>query len=119
MIDVWTLQLPAYNAVLKEIDDVQYYNCVPILPWNLDDRETAAAQASLRKVVDDTFMALLSNGKIKPNFENVTTVEQLHTRIETALAEIKNTMIRKLGRTSNLTAPPIPIPNLPAPIAPI
>lgn len=101
LIDVWTMRVPAYNAILQEFDSGFPYNCVPIMPWNLKDKETIAAQILLRDFAEKTFVSLLTNGKYKPLLESVTTVDLLRTQIEAALTELKNTIIKK-------TPPPVP-----------
>jgi FxsC-like protein len=114
LIDAWTLRLEPYKAILREFDQQPPYNCVPLIPWDLDDNETVDAQEMLRQVVDEAFPALLSNGKFKPHLESITTLDQLRAMLETSLTELKNVIIRVFKPSWNL-GPAVAMPIIPSP----
>jgi FxsC-like protein len=114
LIDAWTLRLEPYITILREFDQQPPYNCVPLIPWDMDDKETADAQEVLREVVNGAFPALLSSGKFRPHFESITTLDQLRGMLETSLTELKNVIIR-VFKPARILGPAVAMPVIPSP----
>lgn len=56
LVDSWTVRLPQYRALMQQLDDREFDNCVVVIPWNLQDRETSGSRELLATAVQATFV---------------------------------------------------------------
>jgi FxsC-like protein len=62
VVDLWTLQLPSYRKLMREVvDPKQLVNCVIVVPWNPQDSEAVNQRQTLENLLQATFVQRTAN----------------------------------------------------------
>jgi FxsC-like protein len=62
VVDLWTLQLPSYRKLMREVvDPKQLVNCVIVVPWNPQDTEAVNQRQTLENLLQATFVQRTAN----------------------------------------------------------
>jgi FxsC-like protein len=92
--DLWTLRLDAYHRVMRELDERDLPNCVVLVPWNLDDAETAASREALSTALEYTFANKAAVKDPQTFVDGIASEEQLRNELAKALDAVRLRLIR-------------------------
>jgi FxsC-like protein len=113
VIDLWSLRLQKYSALVSVFDRGKLDNCAVIFPWNMADQETRRDQDLLRRSLAEVFPVQFYKPETSLLFEGISDVltfkAELSKLLTKYLADINRGMkaARELPQDSAFKAPPL------------
>ena len=85
--DPWSLRLERYRGLLAEYDDLNLLNCAVLVPWNRDDPETNAQEATLLSCLQQVCQQKIQQ-KYPGHYWQIGTNDEFADRAQSVLDEI-------------------------------
>jgi FxsC-like protein len=109
VVDVWSLELPAYRTVMWSLDGAERFpNAGVLVVWNLDDHETTGRQDQLGWALRVSFPTLMVMKDPLVFHDQLGTPAQLTDKLRATLHELKR-RIADFGDVMRMARGPAPI----------
>jgi FxsC-like protein len=96
--DAWSLELPIFRDVMRELDRNITDTCALVIPWNAPDDETEQHRQDLKEQLRNTFKYRASVGKLLHYWGEVESADDLKARLLDMMAHYTN-RVTELHRT--------------------
>jgi FxsC-like protein len=112
VVDVWSLRIHRYRAIVNIFDKGTLAHCCVIFPWNRNDRETSAARRDLRDGLAEVFPFQFTKSDTTLIFDAISDVASFKSRLTRVLvsyvADVNRSLnvARRLPENSAFGQPP-------------
>lgn len=125
VVDVWSLELPAYRTVMWNLDGAERFpNAGVLVVWNLDDHETTGRQDHLVRALRVSFPTLMIMKDPLVFHDQLGTPSQLTDKLRATLHELKRRIadfgdVMRMARGADAVVKPLLVgPGAPPPVQP-
>lgn len=92
VVDVWSVRLAEYAAIMRTLDESSFLNCAILVAWNRSDEETVGAERALGQELRQLFENRFVTGD--PMFHGrVDGPAELETRLRTVMQEVRRRIV--------------------------
>lgn len=112
VVDLWSLHIDRYRAIVKIFDRGALHHCCVIFPWNLQDHETRLTREDLREILLQVLPLECTRPDTTLIFEGVDSIisfkDEVEKRLTKYIADVNRSLnvVRKLPESSVFSLPP-------------
>jgi FxsC-like protein len=96
IVDTWTLHLERYCTLMRPYDDLNFLNCVVLVPWNPHDDETLLSRSMLEKKIQETFPKKWILRDPSSFLDSINSLDELKKQLSDTLRTASTRIIQKM-----------------------
>lgn len=93
IVDTWTLNVPRYQNLMRQIDGYNFWNLAIMIAWNDHDSETRTCRPALQTTLRQTFIGKCRIQDPLGFIDGISSAEELKSRLSATLQRIRMRII--------------------------